>query len=62
MDAEQSHALRVIAQILDLRIKGLDHEEHVAKARCDWSAARNVSLRRAPLRETRQRIGVPKRS
>jgi hypothetical protein len=61
MDAKQSHTPRVIAQILDLRIKGLDHEELAARDRCDWAAARNASLTRAPLKETRQRISVPKR-
>jgi hypothetical protein len=61
MDARQRRALQTVAQILDLRIKGLNHEERDARNRCDWVAARNVSLTRARLKETRQRIGVPKR-
>ena len=62
MDAKQRHTLQVIAQILDLRIRGLNDEEIDACNWCDWAAARNASLVRARLKEIRQRICVPKRS
>ncbi len=62
MDARQHKTPETIAQILELRIKGLDDEELDAKDRCDWAAARNVSLTRAILKETHQRISAPNRS
>jgi hypothetical protein len=46
--------------ILDSRIEGLDLDERDAIRRCDWSAARNIVLERAPLKEVRQRTGAPK--
>jgi len=46
--------------ILDSRIEGLDLDERDAIRRCDWSAARNIVLVRAPLKEVRQRTGAPK--
>ena len=60
MHAKQRHTPQALSQILDLRIKGLDHEERDANRRRDWSAARNVSLMRAQLKEIRQRTGAPK--
>jgi len=61
MDARQHQTPEAIAQILELRIKLLDHEELDARNRCDWSAARNIVLKRAPLKETRQRTASPGR-
>ena len=46
--------------ILASRIGRLDLDERDAIRRCDWSAARNIVLVRAPLKETRQRTGAPK--
>lgn len=60
MDAKQRQTPRAIAQILDLRIATLDLDEDHAIRRRDWSAARNVSLTRAPLKEAHQRIDAPK--
>jgi hypothetical protein len=51
---------RAQTRILDSRIDRLDLEERDAVRRCDWSAARNIVLVRAPLKEARQRTGAPK--
>jgi hypothetical protein len=59
MDTRHSR-LRAETRILDSRIEGLDLDERDAVRRCDWSAARNVVLVRAPLKEVRQRTGAPK--
>jgi hypothetical protein len=59
MYAKQSK-LQSETRILDSRIEGLDLDERAAVRRCDWSAARNVVLVRAPLKEARQRTGAPK--
>ena len=62
MDARQRQTPEAIAQILELRIKGLDREELDARNRSDWSAASNIVLKRAPLKETSQRTAVPGRN
>jgi hypothetical protein len=54
------YALRVRTHILDSRIWRLDLEEQIAIHRCDWSAARNISLERAPLKEVRQWTAAPR--
>ena len=59
MDTKQSR-LHAETRILDSRIEVLDRNERDAVSRCDWSAARNVVLVRAPLKEARQRTGTPK--
>ncbi len=51
---------QVDIHILDSRIKGLNLEEEGAIHRCDWSAARNISLERAPLKEIRQWSAAPR--
>jgi hypothetical protein len=55
------NAPQTLTHVLDSHIKSLDIDELDAILRSDWSAARNVSLARAPLKEARQRTGVPKR-
>jgi hypothetical protein len=49
-------------RILESRIRWLDLEEWMALHRCDWAAARNIVLQRAPLKETCQRAAAPVRS
>jgi hypothetical protein len=46
--------------ILASQIGRLDLDEHDAIRRRDWSAARNIVLERAPLKEVRQRSAAPK--
>jgi hypothetical protein len=58
MDTKQ-RTLRTKTRILDSRIWRLNLEERIARHRCDWSAARNIVLERAPLKETRQRVAAP---
>jgi hypothetical protein len=60
MNTKQSEP-QVATHILDARIWRLDLEEEVAIHRCDWSAARNISLQRAPLKEIRQWAAAPRR-
>ena len=55
------YALQVETHILDSRIWRLDLEEEIALHWCDWSAARNISLKRAPLKEIRQWSAAPGR-
>lgn len=45
-------------QILDSRIEGLDLVEQGAICRCDWTAATNIVLERAPLKEAHHRALV----
>jgi hypothetical protein len=59
MNTKQSEP-QVATHILDSRIWGLDLEEQIALHRCDWSAARNISLDRAPLKEIRQWTAAPR--
>jgi hypothetical protein len=59
MDTKQSEP-QLVTHILDLRIGRLDLEEWDAIHRCDWSAARNISLKRAPLKEIRQWSAAPR--
>jgi hypothetical protein len=59
MNAKQ-YELQEEIHILDSRIGRLDLKEWDAISRCDWSAARNVVLERAPLKEVRQRTAAPK--
>jgi hypothetical protein len=44
--------------ILDSHIWRLDLEERGAICRCDWSAATNIVLQRAPLKEAHHRALV----
>lgn len=60
MDTKQ-HTPEAEPRILDSRIEGLDLDERDAIRRRDWSAARNIVLERAPLKETRQRTAAPRR-
>ena len=59
MNTKQSEP-QVETHILDLRIGRLNLEEQIALHRCDWSAARNISLKRAPLKELCQWSAAPK--
>jgi hypothetical protein len=59
MNSKQ-YVLQAKTHILDSRIWRLDLEEQIALHRCDWSAARNVSLERAPLKEIRQWTAAPR--
>jgi hypothetical protein len=59
MDTRQAR-LQAETRILDSRIDGLDLDERDAVRRRDWSAARNVVLVKAPLKEVRQRTGAPR--
>lgn len=52
---------QMATHILDSRIRRLNLEEDIAIHRCDWSAARNISLKRAPLKELRQWSAAPGR-
>ena len=61
MDTKQ-HNLQTKTRILDSRIWWLDLEERIAGHRCDWSAATDIVLERAPLKEIRQRTASPGRS
>jgi hypothetical protein len=54
MDTKQ-HNLQTKTRILDSRIWWLNLEERIAGRRCDWSAATDIVLERAPLKEIRQR-------
>ena len=51
---------QVETHILDSRIWRLNLEEQIALHRCDWSAARNISLERALLKEIRQWTAAPR--
>ena len=54
------YAPQAETHILDSRIWRLDLEEQDAIHRCDWSAARNISLERATLKEARQWSAAPR--
>ena len=59
MNTKQSKP-QVATYILDSRIWCLNLEEQIAIHRCDWTAARNISLERAPLKEIRQWAAAPR--
>jgi len=59
MDTKQ-YTLQAKTHILDSRIEALELDERDDICRCDWSAARNIVVERAPLKEVRQWTAAPK--